>query len=211
MKVKTEVEEDNSEQAIWTDIAGTLWTSYLTEMYRWPPHTQLIEHLEKCKKVNIGYQGMRQLFPQWRAHLYMRHKNTLRAWLVHYNQFEFLRPGAEAEEPSELEQFRGQLHAELSVMLGVPQPTEYEKILEKKRLDMMAYRERFHRRGVQAQARLKASSTNLTETAQRRQGKERRMLREPIPPSMVVKDISHLRPQHAVGTPLDQVCRMLEP
>ena len=210
MKVTQEIQEDDSEQAIWTDVADTVRLSYLTQIYRWPPHKQLIDHLEKCKKMTVGYEDVRRLIPQWREQLYVRRENTLRAWLIHYNQYEFLRPGQASEEPTELEEFRGWLHTELSVMLGVPQPTEFEKVLEKKRLDVMAYRERMRRGGVQA-GLLSSSAAAASETAQRKQAKHRRLLSLPIPSSVVVRDVSHLRPQHATGPPLDQVCRAFQP
>lgn len=204
MKVKTEVEEDNSEQAIWTDITGVFWLSYLAQIYRWPAHPYLIDHLQKCKKLNVGYEELRQVYPEWRPHLYVRHQNTLKAWLLHYAQYEFLRPGFGGDEnESEIAQFQSWLHTEMSVMLAVPQPTEYEKILEKKRLDNMAIRERLRKDGSK-----KASpSISVSESSVRRLTKEQKILREPTPPSFVIKDTSHLRKPPGMGPALDQVSR----
>jgi hypothetical protein len=78
-------------------------------------------------------------------------------------------------------------------MLGVPKPTEYERILESKRLDIMGFRKRIKDR-MESRQIPEIEDPNSSFVA-RRARKERRLLSMPIPPSAIFKDTSHLRPQ----------------
>jgi len=213
MQVKNEVMEDDTEQAIWTDTVCAMQYALLGQLKRYPQQAHIVGTLELCRKENIDYGIVRHLFPEWRD------RRSIISWLEYYSQYDFLAPrySAEKKEGTELESFQRWLHNEMSVMLGVPKPTEYERTLETKRLLLIGFRERVRRKKEEkekerAQPRHVLPSTSSDAPSRKSSileqmtGKEKRLMTLPMPPSQIVKDTFYTAgPQHASGRLLEKM------
>ena len=87
-----QVEEDDTEQAVWTDAYSSI--AYTIQAYRhgWPRQAQLLQTLDLCKKESIHYGVVRHLFPAWRD------RRSIILWLEYYNRYDFLKPGYAKED-----------------------------------------------------------------------------------------------------------------
>ena len=139
--VKEEVKANHSEQAFWTDAVSIITVYIQSMMLRWPGHELLIDSLSQSQKVILDYSLIRQLFPTW------RNMYSIRAWLQHYARYHFL--ALDFDEDSDDDDhvaMKAHISDELSLMLGVSPPTMFERILERKRLDLIGCRVRERRK-----------------------------------------------------------------
>jgi len=213
MEVKNEVMEDDTELAIWTDAMYAIRYALQGQLRRYPQQAHIVETLELCRKENIDYGIVRHLFPEWRD------RRSIISWLEYYSQYHFLAPGYEAEkkEGTEIESLKKWLHTEMSVMLGVPKPTEYERTIESKRLLLIAFRERARRKeGWREEERARHKHAlpltsrdappQTSATLEQMTGKEKRLMRLPLPPSHIIRDTFKIAgPQHAPGRVLEKM------
>merc|ERR1719409_374483 len=143
MKVKAEIEENHTEQSIWKDCQDLIQMLVLARRRRWPGHDKLIWHLSKSTKTNVGYRELRLLFPDWRD------KSGLTSMIEFYGGFDFLGPDFKGDDEDDMAEVKQHVTNELSIMLGVAKPTPLERILEDKRLNIIAVHEREHRKHAQ--------------------------------------------------------------
>jgi hypothetical protein len=199
MKVKEDVESNHSEQAFWTDAVGIINVYIQGMMKGWPNHELLIDALSQSQKVVLDYSLLRQLFPKW------RNMHSIHMWLQHYAHYEFV--AIDFDEDSgddEHEDLKAHISDEMSVMLGVAPPTMFERIQERKRLNLIGYRVRQSRkiaakegtedvlspRGKKhkGQSKGKAKEKLSEEEVMRLRKKKNKMLQDAVPPSYVIKE-----------------------
>ena len=141
MKVKEDVESNHSEQAFWTDAVGIINVYIQGMMKGWPNHELLIDALSQSQKVVLDYSLLRQLFPKW------RNMHSIRAWLRHYSHYEFLAIDFDEDSDDDAhEDLKAHISDEISVMMGVTPPTMFERIQERKRLNLIGCRVRESRK-----------------------------------------------------------------
>jgi len=196
MKVKEDVESNHSEQAFWTDAVGIINVYIQGMMKGWPNHELLIDALSQSQKVVLDYSLLRQLFPKW------RNMHSIHMWLQHYAHYEFVAIDFVDEDSSddEHEDLKAHISDEMSVMLGVAPPTMFERIQERKRLNLIGCRVRESRktaakeeapdvlspRGRKGKSRSKSKLSE--EELMRLQKKKNKILHDAVPPSYVIKE-----------------------
>ena len=126
-----------------------------------------------------------------------------------YGGFIFLGPSFIGDNEDDIHEVKQHVTDELSLMLGVAKPTALERILEEKRLKLVAVREREHRKHAQETETLvyskrektmhSGSHAKLTREQQEGQEKEarekgrleqkkKRLLAMPVPPTFMIRD-----------------------
>ena len=121
--VWTKVREMESDQEFFLDVFSILEQVVKSQLYRWPSHLRLIEGFgnENCALVNIQYVHIRRMFPQWRS------RNSIIQFIQYYGRFT---PKIK-EEDEVVSQFKllfGGHEERISVMFGVPIPSEWDRI-----------------------------------------------------------------------------------
>ena len=193
--VKDEVKSSHSDQAIWTDAVSIITVYIQSMMMGWPGHELLIDSLSQSQKVVLDYSLLRQLFPNWRK-MY-----SIQGWLQHYAHYHFL--AIDFDDDSDDDEdvaLKAHISDELSLMLGVSPPTMFERIQERKRLNLIGCRVRESRKAAaKKQApdvlsprgtkhKRKQTRAQAQEEQMRLQKKKNKMLHEEIPPSYVIRE-----------------------
>ena len=117
--------------------------------------------------------------------------HTKTSMIEFYGGFDFLGPDFRGDDEDDMAEVKQHVTNELSIMLGVAKPTPLERILEDKRLNIIAVHEREHRKHAQ-----KATQTFNPElhteasfiTRERREKKKQRLLCIPIPSTVMIRD-----------------------
>jgi hypothetical protein len=199
MVVKEDVESNHSEQAFWTDSVSIINVWIQGMIKGWPDHELLIDSLSQSQKVVLDYSLLRQLFPKW------RNMRSINMWLQHYAQYEFVALDFDEDSDDDAnEDLKAHISDEMSVMLGVAPPTMFERIQERKRLNLIGYRVRQSRkiaakegaedvlspRGKKhkGQSKGKAKEKLSEEEVMRLRKKKNKMLQDAVPPSYVIKE-----------------------
>jgi hypothetical protein len=193
--VKEEVKSNHGEQAFWTDAVSIITVYIQSMLMGWPGHELLMDSLSQSQKVVLDYSLIRQLFPNWRK-MYSIH-----GWLQHYARYDFL--AIDFDEDSDDDDdvaLKAHISDELSLMLGVSPPTMFERIQERKRLNLIGCRVRESRKeAAEKQApdvlglrgmkhKRKQTKVQAEEELMRLQKKKNKMLHEKIPPPYVIRE-----------------------
>ena len=113
-----------------------------------------------CKMNVVDYQAIRRLFPGWRG-------RSAFSFLNYYSKYDYMNPLFE-EEPSEqdvtVRQIVEQVEERMSVMIGCGIPTAGERVLEMKRLEMLADKERDNKKVKKKKNKKKQSTIPLGAT-----------------------------------------------
>jgi hypothetical protein len=137
-QVVSDVQAMKADQEFFSDITSLTMVSITSLVMRWPRHEQLIAKLMACKMNVVDYQAIRRLFPGWRG-------RSAFSFLNYYSKYDYMNPLFE-EEPSEqdvtVRQIVEQVEERMSVMIGCGIPTAGERVLEMKRLQTLADKER---------------------------------------------------------------------
>jgi hypothetical protein len=115
-----------AEQEFLTDVYSVSVVTLKSFAWRWPPHLEMLEKLEKLKKKRVSLVEMRILFQG-------KSPPTLASILNHYRTFEPIRRVC-LPEPTDLSIASRQMIQQLSVMMGVPVPSIPEYLAESKKL-----------------------------------------------------------------------------
>jgi hypothetical protein len=144
LKVVEEVEEYEAEQEFFTDIKSVTAAEITSTLMRWPKHRLLIAKLQDEETVSsvVDYNSIRALFPSWKL-------SSIVSFLNFYSQYDNLhashKPSSETVEEEKKDSIReivAQVEERMSVMIGCAIPTAGQRVMERKRLDMLAEIER---------------------------------------------------------------------
>ena len=133
MKVVTSIADMEADQEFCSDVTSVLFVSCKSMVLRWPGHMQIMDMLQTCRKQYITYGVLRLLFPKWR-------RRGMLGFLHHYARYDFVLPSHEkevSEHDQAVQQTVAEIEERLAVMLGVPIPTQAERLMENKRLEMI--------------------------------------------------------------------------
>ena len=137
-QVVSDVEAMSADQEFFSDITSLTMVSITSLVMRWPRHRQLIANLKSSKMNVVDYQAIRLLFPGWRG-------RSVFSFLNYYSKYDYMDPLFEEEQSEQDETIRKmveQVEERVSVMIGCGIPTAGERVLEMKRLEMLADEER---------------------------------------------------------------------
>lgn len=143
MKVTSSIAEKCADQEFFTDVFTVFLVSCKSTVLRWPGHLSLIENLQASRKVQIKYQVLRSMFPKWE-------RKGIMGFLHHYNRYDYMQVSFRTELNDTdviIQSIVSSMEERFAVMLGVPIPTQAERIIEGKRLDMIGFHERAKRAG----------------------------------------------------------------
>ena len=143
MKVTSSIAEKCADQEFFTDVFTVCLVSCKSTVLRWPGHLSLIENLQASRKVQINYQVLRLMFPKWS-------RKGIIGLLHHYDRYDYMQVNFKTELSDidvTIQSIVSSMEERLAVMLGVPIPTQAERIVEGKRLDMIGFHERWKRAG----------------------------------------------------------------
>ncbi len=159
-QVVSKVEEMSADQEFFSDITSLTMVSITSLVMRWPRHRQLISKLKGSKMSVIDYQAIRLLFPGWRG-------RSVFSFLNYYSKYDYMDALFE-DEPSEQDTIVrlivGQVEERISVMIGCGIPTAGERVLEMKRLEMLADKERDNKKVKKKKNKKKQSTIPLGAT-----------------------------------------------
>ena len=187
--VKRQVLDDISEQNIWNDSVGIIKMSMLNIIMRWPNRDLMIASLQQSRRVVLDYSLLRLLFPEW------RNMKNMHAWLQHYSQFDFLSLNFKGPRNTDItnQELKEHVSEELSVMLGVAPPTIFERIQQRKRLQLIGWRTRENRKVAAREAQMDLSPEGrLSEAYVRLQKKKRKLQTQLIPPAYIIHETSYV-------------------
>jgi hypothetical protein len=188
--VKEQVQDDIAEQNFWTDSIGLMHVTMLRIIMRWPNSDLMVASLEQSRRAVLDYSLLRLLFPEW------RNMKTMHAWLQHYSQFDFLSLSFDDGHHNKditNQELKEHVSEELSMMLGVAPPTIFERIQQRKRLQLIGWRTRENRKVAAREAQMDLSPEGrLSEAYVRLQKKKRKLQTQIIPPAYIIHETSYV-------------------
>jgi hypothetical protein len=137
-QVVKEVEAMEAHEEFFSDCVCVGVVEINSLVMQWPRHRQMIETLKGSQISVIDYRAMRLLFPGTKA-------RSIVSLLNYYSTYEFMdvsRRNQSSEEDETVRQIVAQVEERISVMIGCAIPTAGERLIERKRLDMLADKER---------------------------------------------------------------------
>jgi hypothetical protein len=136
-QVVSEVEEMEADQEFFSDITSVSVVGIKSLLMRWPKHEQLIATLKHSQMRTINYATLRFLFPRWKP-------SSMVSFLNYYSNYDFMHVTHRNEPSEEDETIRKivtQVEERISVMIGCAIPTAGQRLMSRKRLDMLAAKE----------------------------------------------------------------------
>jgi hypothetical protein len=146
-QVVSEVEDMEADQEFFSDITSVAVVGVKSLLMRWPRHRQLIATLKDSQMRVINYATMRLLFPGWKP-------SSMVSFLNYYSNYDFMHVSHRNEPSAEEETIRQivtQVEERMSVMIGCAIPTAGQRLMSRKRLDMLAVKERENQMRFQMQ------------------------------------------------------------
>lgn len=137
-QVVKEVEAMEAHEEFFSDCLCVGIVGINSLVMRWPRHIRMIETLKASRISVIDYRAMRLLFPGTKT-------SSIVSLLNYYSTYEFMdvsRLKKSSEEDEMVRQIVAQVEERISVMIGCAIPTAGERLMEIKRLDMLADKER---------------------------------------------------------------------